>query len=303
METAGYRTSKRTLQRDLNDLSAVFPLLSDTRGPAYGWSWSAEAPAFDLPTMDGATALTVRMIEQFIPTLLPPTIRDLLAPQFERARAVLDANPDNALKSWADCVRVVPREMPLLPPKFNHDAVRVVYDALLAGKRFTADYRSRAADTDELKSYEVSPLGLVARGPLLYLVCTLWDYQDIRQLALHRVVTATPTDKVVTKPNSFDLDQYIEQGEFQYPVGPMIQLKAKFTRAAAAHLYETPLSEDQTIEDLDADNVLVAATVRDTAQLDWWLSGLGSMVEVHAPIELRRRMIESTNALLDVYSD
>ena len=55
--------------------------------------------------------------------------------------------------------------MPLLPPKFNNDAVRVVYDALLAGKRFTAEYRSRAADTDELRTYEVSPLGLVARGP------------------------------------------------------------------------------------------------------------------------------------------
>lgn len=102
LETAGYRISKRTLQRDLNQLSAVFPLLSDTRGPAFGWSWSADAPGFDLPAMDGATALTVRLIEQFIPTLLPPTIRDLLAPQFARAKAVLDANPNNLLGHWAD---------------------------------------------------------------------------------------------------------------------------------------------------------------------------------------------------------
>jgi len=303
LETAGYRISKRTLQRDLNDLSAVFPLLSDTQSIPYGWSWSADAEAFDLPAMDGPTALTLRLIEQFIPTLLPPTIRDLLAPQFARARAVLDANPHNALKIWADCVRVVPREMPLLPPKFDSDAVRVVYDALLAGKRFTAEYRSRAVDTDELKTYEVNPLGLVARGPLLYLVCTLWNYQDIRQLALHRVVSATPTDKEVTKPDGFDLDHYIEQGEFQYPVGPMIQLKAKFTREAAMHLYETPLSEDQTIESVDPDHVLVGATVRDTAQLDWWLLGFGAMVEVLEPPELRRRMIEAIISLKEIYHD
>jgi predicted DNA-binding transcriptional regulator YafY len=125
-------------------------------------------------------------------------------------------------------------------------------------------------------------LGLVARGNLLYLVCTLWDYSDIRQLALHRVVTANHTDKTVTKPDDFELDQYIEQGEFQYPVGPMIQLKAKFDRTAAAHLYETPLSEDQTIEDFDADHVIVTATVRDTAQLKWWLRGFGGLVEVPA---------------------
>lgn len=280
---AGYRISKRTLQRDLNQLSAVFPLLSDTRGPAYGWSWSADAPGFDLPTMDGPTALTLRMIEQFIPTLLPPFIRDQLAPQFARAKAVLDCTPGNALSHWTNCVRVVPREMPLLPPKYNNDAVRIVYDALLVGRRFNAEYRSRAAETDEIKSYEVNPLGLVARGPLLYLVCTLWNYQDIRQLALHRLVNATPIETIISTPEGFDLDRYIEHGEFQYPVGPMIRLKAKFARAAATHLNETPLSEDQAIEDLDADHVIVTATVRDTEQLEWWLRGFGKLVDVVEP--------------------
>jgi predicted DNA-binding transcriptional regulator YafY len=280
LEAAGYSTTKRSVQRDLNALSRVFPLQSDAKSIPYGWSWSADAHAFDLPAMDGATALTMRMIEQFIPTLLPPAIRDLLEPQFKRAKAVLDVNPDNPLKVWTDCVRVVPREMPLLPPKYNNEAVRVVYDALLAGKRFTANYRSRAADTDEIKSYEVSPLGLVARGNLLYLVCTLSDYQDIRQLALHRVLDASMTDKTVTRPEGFDLDRYIEQGEFQYPVGPMIQLKLKMNRAAAVHLYETPLSEDQTIMDLDVDNVAVTATVRDTAQLAWWIRGFDALIQI-----------------------
>ena len=112
LETAGYKTTKRSIQRDLNLLSGVFPLICDDRSQTYGWSWSGDAPTFDLPAMDGPTALTVRLIEQFIPTLLPPTIRDLLAPQFARARAVLDGNPDNTLGKWTDCVRVVPREMP-----------------------------------------------------------------------------------------------------------------------------------------------------------------------------------------------
>jgi predicted DNA-binding transcriptional regulator YafY len=286
LETAGYKTTKRSIQRDLNSLSRVFPLQSDDKSIPYGWSWSAGAQAFDLPAMDGPTALTVRMIEQFIPTLLPPTIRDLLAPQFERARAVLDANPTNPLGRWTDCVRVVPREMPLLPPKYNGAAVLVVYDALLAGKRFTAEYRSRATDTDELKTYEVSPLGLVARGNLLYLVCTLWDYQDIRQLALHRVLAATATDTSVTKPDGFNLDRYIEQGEFQYPVGPMIKLKAKFHRTAAAHLYETPLSEDQTIGDLYADYGVESQTLRD--QLDSPLTRFRGYQTLRT-IELRER--------------
>ena len=293
LESAGYKTTKRSIQRDLNLLSGVFPLICDDRSQTYGWSWSGDAPTFDLPAMDGPTALTVRLIEQFIPTLLPPTIRDLLAPQFARARAVLGANPDNTLRQWTDCVRVVPREMPMLAPKVNNGAVRVVYDALLTGQRVAVDYRSRANDADEVKTYEVNPLGLVARGNLLYLVCTLWDYKDIRQLALHRVLTATATDKPVTKPDGFDLDRYIESGEFQYPIGPMIRLKAKFTRGAAAHLVETPLSEDQIIENFDADHVLVTATVRDTSQLDWWLLGFGCSARVFEPALLAGRIAEA----------
>ena len=301
LEAAGYRISKRSLQRDLNQLSAVFPLVSDPQSIPYGWSWSTDAPAFDLPTMDGPTALTLRLIEQFIPTLLPNTVRDHLAPQFRRARAVLGANPDGPLGHWPDCVRVVARDMPLLPPKCNDDAVKVIYDALLTGHRFTADYRSRANGTDEGKSYEVNPLGLVARGNLLYLVCTLWDYQDIRQLALHRVVGATPIDKPIGKPEGFDLDRYIEQGEFQYPVGPMIKLIAKFDRVAAVHLHETPLSDDQTIQEIDAAHALVTATVRDTAQLEWWLFAFGPGVEVLEPAGLRARMSGAAQALATIY--
>ncbi len=77
----------------------------------------------------------------------------------------------------------------------------------------------------------------------------------------------------------------------------MIQLKAKFTRGAAAHLVETPLSEDQIIENLDGNHVVVTATVRYTAQLDWWLLGFGSAVRVVEPEGLVVRIAEATQSV------
>ena len=53
----------------------------------------------------------------------------------------------------------------------------------------------------------------------------------MRQLALHRIHTATPTDTLVTPPADFDLDHYIAEGEFHYPVGPEIKLEARFIAA------------------------------------------------------------------------
>ncbi|MBK5003096.1 WYL domain-containing protein [Pseudomonas sp. S31] len=36
---AGYKASKRTVERDLNDLSQVFPLHCNNKGMPYGWHW------------------------------------------------------------------------------------------------------------------------------------------------------------------------------------------------------------------------------------------------------------------------
>src|ERR1039457_6718990 len=68
LETAGYKTPKRSIQRDLHPLSGVAPVSCEVRSQTFGWSWSGDAPAFHLPAMDGPTALTVRLIEQFVPT-------------------------------------------------------------------------------------------------------------------------------------------------------------------------------------------------------------------------------------------
>jgi len=292
LQDAGYTITRRQLQRDLNTLSTLFPLEADDRGIPYGWSWTKDAPAFDLPAMDGPTALMVKLVEQFIPQLLPPNLADYLQPWFRRADTVLSEHAAPTLGHWLEHVRVVPREMPLLAPKIDETVARTVYQALLDGKRFTADYASRSSPSPDPREYVLSPLGLVARGNLLYLVCTLWDYTDVRQLAMHRICRATPTDTAVTQPPDFNLDRYIAEGEFHYPVGPEIKLEARFHRGAAAHLYETPLSTDQTITDVDADHVLVTATVRDTEQLHWWLLGFGSLVTVVSPAGLKAEFAE-----------
>ena len=299
LEDAGHTITRRQLQRDLNTLSTLFPISADDRSIPYGWSWIRDAPAFDLPRMDGPTALSVKLLEQFIPQLLPPTLNDHLQPYFRQADAALAEQASSHLGNWLDRVRAIPSTMPLLAPPIDERIARTVYQSLLEGKRFTATYTARSADPRE---FAVSPLGLVARGPLLYLVCTLWDYTDVRQLALHRIRSAQPTDTPVTTPPDFDLDRYILEGEFQYPVGPEIKLEARFYRGAAAHLYETPLSIDQTIADLDSDHVLVTATVRDTEQLHWWLMGFGSLVTVVGPESVTKELAQELTVASRTYS-
>ena len=98
----------------------------------------------------------------------------------------------------------------------------------------------------------------------------------------------------VSRPEGFNLDDYIRSGVFQYPngdaTGKTIALKVRFDRYVAAHLAETPHSADQRLEPLNDDEVLVTATVQDTQQLEWWLRAFGDAAEVLAPRALRNRL-------------
>lgn len=104
----------------------------------------------------------------------------------------------------------------------------------------------------------------------------MWNYEDIRHLVPHRVQAAQVLEESGVRPNNFDLDAHIAKGEFGLPlVNETLALEAMFTRRTAISLYESPLSEDQTLIEVDAYNILVRATVRDTAELRWRLLGFG----------------------------
>jgi len=104
-----------------------------------------------------------------------------------------------------------------------------------------------------------------------------------------------------TVPEGFNLECCIQEGEFSYPVGAPIRLKAVFSHGAAYHLHDMPLSADQVLTELDHERVLLRATVENTAELRWWLLGFGELVEVLAPADLRGEFRERAAALAAVY--
>ena len=108
-------------------------------------------------------------------------------------------------------------------------------------------------------------------------------------------------DKMVKKI-SFNLDTYIQSGEFDYiEQDKSIRLKLLINKYIAKHLQETALSEDQVIKVIDENSSLLTATVKDTQQLRWWLLGFGDGVEVKQPAKLRKEMIGVVQATLQKY--
>jgi len=297
----GFDTTQRTIQRDLMTLSDIYPLTCDNRSKPFGWSWMAEADVMDIPGMDSHTALAFWLASEHLEPMLPKTTLRQLQPHFKTAANVLDnIATDKGAPAWRDKVRVLHRGPKLKAPTIEPDVQNQVYDALLRNRRLAATYLPRG---QEGKEYEINPLGLVLKDGIIYLVCSMWNYPDIRLLTLHRMQEAQVLDKPASIPDGFNLDSYIASGELDFAIGGTIKLKALFSRGAAFHLDERPLADDQTIIEHGDDRMLVTATVQDTSELRWWLLGFGDGVEIVAPKSLRREFQSIATRTLKQYSE
>lgn len=300
LESAGFKTTKRTVERDLNLLSAAFPVELDDRNRPYGWSWTRSAPILDVPGLTGAQALSFTLVRRFLATLLPSSVLHDLAPYFKAAEQRLAAHPKTrGAPSWAEKIRTVPASQPLLPPRVDQQTLDGVYEGLLANRQIRLLYRKR--DASGPVEYLVHPLALVQRGAVTYLVCTLFQYQDVVLLAAHRVLSAVVEDAAASRPKDFDLDRYIAADRLNFGAGKKIRLEALFAKDAASHLEETALSDDQELRPIDEQWVKITATVGDTPQLRWWLGGFGAQVEVLKPKRLRADMAATAVALSRLY--
>jgi predicted DNA-binding transcriptional regulator YafY len=294
----------RSIQRDLEKLQDVFPgLACDKRGKEYGWYWQKQAERVVFPAMDGYTALSFRLMELYTKDLLPPVVRRHVQGYFTRAGSVLAMNAESALTRWQNLVRVVTRDVHRIPPRVSDDVATAVYGALLEGKRLKVVYQPADITQPRKPSYELNPLGLVLVNQVYYLVATAWDYDDVRQYALHRMRSA---EKLATRAiplDGFNLDEYLAAGEFEIPLSekPM-RVKLRMQAFLARQVEEVPIAKDQQAKVDGPDWKLITATVNDTLQLRWWILSLGNEIEVMAPKRLRKEIEQMLKLSFALYS-
>jgi predicted DNA-binding transcriptional regulator YafY len=207
---------------------------------------------------------------------------------FDQARGNLRTHPGaRREREWLGKVRVVSTSQPLLPPKIKDGVFEAVSRALYENHWLEVDYRNAQGRRHKAK---VMPLGLAQQGPRLYLVCRFDRFENERSLALHRILSATPSTLPFERPAGFDLERYDDDGRFGFGEGKRIELKFRIAKMAGQHLLETPLSRDQQVVNL-GDTFEITATVVESEQLKWWLRGFGSAVAVLAPPEMMSQFV------------
>ncbi len=265
-EVAKVDVPLRTLQRDLNELKEIFPIENDGENPQGWWMDSDKAPL--QPLIQPSKALVFLMAEEHLKLLMPAIVFDELRPWFEHARQQVQ----HEQKPWLHKVRVVPANQPLIPPEINAKVLEQVQEALLRNHQVDVVYESRSKQATQQLC--LHPLGLIQRGPVLYLLARMEGAEDTRRYAMHRLRSAKMREEGAERTEGFDLDAYLEQGGMGFGNGQQVCMQALFTEAAAEHLRECRLSEDQQLEKQPDGRVKVTATVADTLQLQWWLRAM-----------------------------
>lgn len=230
----GFEVTKRTVERDLVALSSYFDLVCDKRDKPYGWSFS-RGSLQNLPIMDINTAIAFDMVGKYLREMLPLSVISYLKPYFENAEKHLAKVSRKPGDWWSSRFASLPEGLQLVPAKISTNVLEIVYQGVLEGRKIEIT-RQKGKET-------VNPLGIVHRGRVVYLVAQFEGYDDIRQVSLQRIASASLLNNKIIKPKKFNLREYIDGGAFSYGdgSGKQIKIQLKFEEGIGLNLYETPL--------------------------------------------------------------
>ena len=297
----GYEATLRTIQRDLQELSSLFPIVSDERSQPFGWSWEKDAKGYESPAMDPIQALTFSLAAQYLEPLMPKANFKRIEAYFDRAESVLIGNEKSKLLNWRKRVKVIPESVRFKEPRVSLDIRQKLYQAVYERIQIKALYKKRGSKTSDER--HMHPLGIVIKGSMHYLICMMdEDRIEPRYLPLQRFERVELLDEATREPKNFDMEEFIHKNNLGFTFSKdLFTFEAIFDKTMAYHLLEMPLNDTQIVDELDNDKLRIKARIPDTLQFEQWLMSFGSDVEVLKPKKLREKFVKLTNNLKKIY--
>lgn len=288
--------SERTARRDLEALGmAGIPVYSQ-QGRNGGWRLAGGGRT-DLSGLTAGEARALLLVAGPTSAAVTPQVKAAL-------RKLLRALPEQ-LRSGAEAASAAmvvdpgewgQRARPQADPPLFLDAVQ---RAVVEGEQLTLGYVSR---TREATTRVVHPLGLAAKGATWYLVAD--TATGLRTFRVDRVTSVEPTGQPVVRPEGFELTQawqliVDEVEQHRMPVRAVALTDSEALRwcrwVFAERLRIGPSGRDGRVE--------IEVRGRSVDALAGEIAGLGAVLEVTGPPELRARLAAVGAQLTSLYDE
>lgn len=272
--------NKRTIERDLKDL------LSEERVQISGKS--GRTNIFVRPSQDDD--IDGPVWEYFMEHLRSEL--DGIVSNTDLAKVLTRLkrpSPGIALDEKKICI--LPDNLRLKPAAINYKVFSTVLKALKEAHSVRIKYKNRQ---DAASEPVVHPLGIMQRGPRIYLVARKEGSDGERSYALDRILHAeieAPSDK---QNSAFSFSDYIATGKADFSDGEMIQFEAVVSGYVETLLYDCPLNDTQDLVPIEGEEMgsALTVTIPSSGQLLRWILSCGSNIKVLAPAELRHTVSE-----------
>ena len=173
----------------------------------------------------------------------------------------------------------------------------VIVDAMRDNSNLIMQYRG--FDSDEMKTYHISPYCLKVFKQRWYLLGKVDEHREVRIYALDRVQSINVSSETFTLPKNFDAHSYFDgfYGVFRGQQFCPERIRVRVAPAAAPFLRSLPLHDSQTEPEPCVFTWFVAPTFDFIQQLRTF----GSNLEVLEPESLRDEFAEEALRLARIY--
>ena len=322
------QVERRTVERDLETLSLVFPLDCNAKSKPFGWFLTRK---IQLPQMTLPEALLLHLAEPELTSLVPGTVMPLLLPRLAEAERLVRDSAQSKKWQLSEKIAFLPtpqlQQAPVIDAEVLSTVQSALVDDLCVDIVYQSPYRLPAAVATEepvadesvakrpvtegatppaiktASKYLLHPLALVQNGMQLYLVAVVDGYQDVRLFAMQRISAAQLTEKPAERPADFKLQPYLQSGALQFVSEPApFTLCARIDTTLANLLAEAPLGTQMYLERTpEPDWWQLTTDISDSWNLRLWLQSQGSRVEVISPLWLRQQLQEELQRTLALY--
>jgi predicted DNA-binding transcriptional regulator YafY len=289
---AELEVSVATARRDLEALSAAGVPVYPQPGRGGGWSLvggartdlsgltASESQALFLLLGPASVSAEARSAVRKLLRALPGTFQS----DAEAAAAAVRLDESG----WGELGRERPAE------------VDVVQQSIIDRRRIAVDYRNRAGRSSTVL---LSPLGLVRKDDLWYLLAVRRDEPEVRTYRMDRVASVTATDEPAVRPDDFDLAaewrRVVDFVERQRSlVSATVRIERRHLSVLRSHFgrYLEVVGDGPGGDTVEV--TVAAHTARSVAEQ---LAGWGAMIDVLEPDAVRHELARIGTELSNAY--
>lgn len=301
----------RQIRRTLAKVDSV-GLRGTTRSTR--WYRTIRRSEFSVQNMNVNMAMAVCALKQVADRHLPTVVLEDLADTFADAARFLathQAHPGaGRAHSWTGKTLRIDGTHPVVLPRVDADVYRQVSEALYYERQLSFRNTLFGERTPAERVYVMTPLAMVDRAGVLYMVA--WGKQRPGRRFLFRMDRLSHVqvlDQAADVDATFDLDDYVRREDalnFHGGEDMEIVLRADEPQMPDGRPRRHPLREfwlapDQSVQECEG-GFLLRATVKPSTMLWQLLHGYASSIEILQPDAVRASFAQDAQRLADRYA-